>query len=92
MFLNSGRRGYAFPSVFLYSFCFNFALQGRRCARPAAAHFGSIRDYNMFGFIVFQQRRDRFEKGFSQPLFGWGSLQAQPVKYFSYRAVRKKIL
>ena len=49
-----------FPSVFLSSFCFNFALQGRRCARPAAALFGSIRDYNMFGFIVFSTASGSF--------------------------------
>jgi len=42
--------------------------------------------------LFFQQRRDRFERGFSRPLFGWGSVQAQPIKYFSYRTAPKKNL
>src|SRR6056300_1251533 len=49
-----------FPSVLLSSFCFKFALQGRRCAHPAAALFGSVRDYNMFGFIVFSTASGSF--------------------------------
>ena len=42
--------------------------------------------------LFFQQCRDGFEKGGVRPTFGWGSLQAQSVKFASARAVPKKNL